>query len=77
MGTSRIRVVDSWSDCGNAFNAYDGLFHVEMLFNGWARVDDRRSGLVTLVDPVDGAVRHGSLTVPGDLVAEIVHRWGR
>jgi hypothetical protein len=68
-------VVDARSDCGNSFNAYDGLYHVERLQNGWARVDDRHSGVVTMVDPADDRILSG-FGIPVDLFAEILRRWG-
>jgi hypothetical protein len=71
-----MTLVDSWSDCGNAFNAENGQFHVEMMQNGYARVHDRRSGLMTLIDPDDGSVRSG-IGVPPALAAEIMRRWGQ
>ncbi len=63
------------TDCGNSFIADRGLYSVEMMQNGWARVQDRRSGETSLIDPDDGWVYTGP-PIPAYLAAEITRRWG-
>lgn len=50
-------------------------YQVELLRNGYARVEHRASGLVTLIDPSTGGV-HSGYSAPPEIVTEIRQRWG-
>ena len=51
-------------------------YTVELLGNGYARVDHHRSGIVSLIEPRNGRFRTQQVRMPAALIAEIQRRWG-
>lgn len=62
---------------GHIVNHRPAEYQVELLQNGYARVDHRASGLTELVEPATGRVLGGAGHLPNLLIIEIHERWGR
>lgn len=61
---------------GTKVVGYTSDYTVELLPNGYARVDQHRAGWVSLVEPRTGRFRTRPVRLPEGLVAEIQRRWG-
>jgi hypothetical protein len=51
-------------------------FRVQRMPGGVARVDDNRTGTVSMVEAATGRVKTLPADIPAGLIAEIQQRWG-